>query len=153
VRLSKNFTVQEFIKSQTASRKGIDNTPSPKHLKAAVLLFQNVVQLVRDHFGVTVLGSGYRSYALNIAIGGSDDSQHSKGEASDLEVPGVSNIEVSEWIRDNLEFDQLILEYYTPGVPDSGWVHVSYKASGNRKEVLTAKRVNGKNIFVNGIVA
>jgi hypothetical protein len=144
----------EFTKSQTAERKGIDNTPEGDHLEAAKALFENVVQKVRDHFGPTVLNSGYRSPELNEAVGGSSRSQHCKGEAADIEVPGVPNAEVAEWIRDTLEFDQLILEFYTPGIPDSGWVHVSYKADGsNRKESLTAARVDGKTEYSVGINA
>jgi hypothetical protein len=141
MRLSQNFTLREYTKSQTASRKGIDNTPSEQHLEAARALFENVAQPVRDHFGTTIITSGYRSPALNAAIGGSATSQHSKGEAVDLEVPGVSTAEVAEWISENLVYDQLILEFYTPGDTNSGWVHVSFKADGsNRHENLTATR-------------
>ena len=141
MRLSKNFTMAEFTKSQTAERKGIDNTPEGEHLEAAKALFENVVQPIRDHFGPTVINSGYRSPELNEAVGGSSRSQHCKGEAADIEVPGTPNAELAEWIRDNLEFDQLILEFAQKGVPDAGWVHVSYKADGdNRGSVLTALR-------------
>jgi len=154
MKLSENFSLAEFTKSQTAERKGIDNTPQGEHMDAAVSLFENVVQKVRDHFGPTVINSGYRSPDLNAAVGGSSRSQHCKGEAADIEVPGVPNAEVAEWIRDNLEFDQLILEFYTPGIPDSGWVHVSYVADGdNRKESLTAARVDGKTQYSTGINA
>ena len=154
MRLSKNFTMAEFTKSQTAERRGIDNTPEGEHLEAAKELFENVVQAVRDHFGPTVINSGYRSPELNEAVGGSSRSQHCKGEAADIEVPGTPNAEVAEWIRDNLDFDQLILEFYTPGIPDSGWVHVSYKADGsNRKECLTASRIDGKTEYSVGINA
>ena len=142
----------EFTKSQTAERKGIDNTPQGEHLDAAKALFENVVQKVREHFGVTVINSGYRSPALNEAVGGSSKSQHCKGEAADIECPGTANADVANWIVDNLDFDQVILEFYTPGIPDSGWVHVSYKADGsNRKSILTAKRVDGKTVYENGI--
>ena len=151
--LSKNFTLAEFTKSQTATRMGIDNTPQGEHLEAAKHLFENVVQKIRDHFGVTVLNSGYRGPELNEAVGGSSNSQHCKGEAVDLEVPGTPNATVAEWIRDNLDFDQLILEFYTPGIPDSGWVHVSYKPEDNRKSVLTASRVDGKTVYAQGINA
>jgi len=152
MRLSKNFTMAEFTKSQTAERKGIDNTPQGEHLDAAKALFENVVQKVREHFGVTVINSGYRSPALNEAVGGSSKSQHCKGEAADIECPGTANADVANWIVDNLDFDQVILEFYTPGIPDSGWVHVSYKADGsNRKSILTAKRVDGKTVYENGI--
>ena len=154
MKLSENFSLAEFTKSQTAERKGLDNTPKGEHLDAAKALFENVVQKVRDNFGPTVLNSGYRGPELNEAVGGSPNSQHCKGEAADIEVPGVPNAEVAEWIRDNLDFDQLILEFYTPGIPDSGWVHVSYKADGeNRKSVLTASRVDGKTQYSQGINA
>jgi len=152
MRLSKNFTMAEFTKSQTAERKGIDNTPQGEHLEAAKALFENVVQKVRDEFGPTVINSGYRSPELNEAVGGSSRSQHCKGQAADIEVPGVANGELAEWVRDNLEFDQLILEFYTPGIPDSGWVHVSYLADGdNRGECLTATRIDGKTEYSVGI--
>ena len=147
VRLSKNFTLQEFTKSQTAERRGFDNTPVEGHLENAKALFENVVQPVRDNFGVTVINSGYRCGDLNYAIGGSNTSQHCKGQAVDIECPGTPNYDVAKWIEDNLDFDQLILEFYTPGVPDSGWVHVSYNAEDNRKSVLTAMKENGKTIY------
>jgi len=153
MRLSKNFTMAEFTKSQTAERKGIDNTPEGEHLEAAQALFENVVQPVRDHFGPTVINSGYRSPALNEAVGGSSTSQHCKGQAADIEVPGTPNADLAQWIVDNVDFDQVILEFYTPGIPDSGWVHVSYKADGdNRKSILTAMKENGKTVYKPGII-
>jgi len=152
MRLSKNFTLSEFTKSQTALRQGIDNTPQGEHLDAAKELFENVVQPVRDHFGVTVINSGYRGPELNEAVGGSSKSQHCKGQAADIECPGTSNYDVAKWIEDNLDFDQLILEFYTPGIPDSGWVHVSYKTEGNRKSVLTAMREDGKTVYKTGLI-
>lgn len=152
VRLSQNFTLQEYIKSQTALRKGIDNMPNEQHLEKAKLLFENVVQPVRDNFGVTVINSGYRGPELNEAVGGSDKSQHCKGEAVDIECPGVPNYDVAKWIHDNLDFDQLILEFYTPGIPDSGWVHVSYKEDANRKSVLTAMKEDGKTVYKAGLI-
>ena len=147
VRLSKNFTLQEFTKSQIAERKGIDNIPGEIHLERAKELFENIVQKVRDNFGVTIINSGYRSSDLNYAIGGSNTSQHCKGEAVDIECPGTPNYDVAKWIEDNLDFDQLILEFYTPGIPDSGWVHVSYKTEDNRRSILTAMKENGKTIY------
>ena len=154
MQLSKNFTMAEFIKSDTATRLGIDNTPQGEHLEAAKELFENVVQKVRDHFGPTVLNSGYRSPKLNEAVRGVATSQHCLGEAADIEVPGVANADVANWIVDNLDFDQVILEFYTPGEPSSGWVHVSYKADGsNRKKALTASRIDGKTVYSNGINA
>jgi zinc D-Ala-D-Ala carboxypeptidase len=147
VRLSKNFSLQEFTKSQTATRQGLDNTPNDEHLASATALFENVVQKVRDNFGVTVINSGYRGPALNTAVGGSSNSQHCKGEAVDIECPGTGNYDVAKWIESNLDFDQLILEFYTPGIPDSGWVHVSYKTEGNRKQSLTAMKEDGKTVY------
>jgi zinc D-Ala-D-Ala carboxypeptidase len=152
VRLSQNFTIQEYIKSQTALRQGIDNTPTEEHMGNATALFRNVVQKVRDQFGVTVINSGYRGEALNKAVGGSSKSQHCKGEAVDIECPGTPNYDVAKWIEDNLDFDQLILEFYTPGIPDSGWVHVSYKSEGNRKSVLTAMKEDGKTVYKPGLI-
>ena len=152
VRLSKNFTIQEFTKSQTAIRQGLDNNPSPIHLQNAKMLFAHVVQPVRDHFGVTVINSGYRGPALNEAVGGSSKSQHCKGEAVDIECPGTANYDVANFIKENLEFDQLILEFYTPGIPDSGWVHASYKHDANRKSVLTAMKENGKTVYKPGLI-
>lgn len=138
-RLSKNFTLGELIKSNIATRLGIDNTPSPEVVEnlRAVAVFG--LQPVRDWAGVPVIvSSGYRSPALNKEVGGAATSQHLTGNAADFEVPGVSNYELACWIRDNLEFDQLILEFYTPGDPNSGWVHYSYVTNRpNRKEVRT----------------
>ena len=151
--LSKNFTLTEFTKSQTALRMGIDNTPNDEHLASAKSLFENVVQKVREEFGPTVINSGYRGSELNKAIGGSERSQHCKGEAVDIEVPGTSNYEIAKYIRDTLEFDQQIIELYTPGIPDSGWVHVSYKEEGNRKQVLTALKEDGKTVYKPKLIA
>ena len=131
--LSKNFTLQEYIKSQTALRQGIDNTPNDEHLASAKSLFENVVQKVRDNFGPTVINSGYRGPALNAAVGGASSSQHCKGEAVDFEIIGHDNYSVACWIRDNLDFDQLILEFYKLGKPNSGWIHVSYKEDGQNR--------------------
>jgi len=153
MRLSQNFTLAEFTKSQTASRMDIDNTPQGEHLDAAKELFENVVQPVRDTFGVTVINSGYRSPDLNEAVGGSSRSQHCKGQAVDIECPGTPNAEVAQWIVDNIPFDQVILEFYTPGIPDSGWVHVSYNADGNRGSILTAIKENGKTVYKNGLIS
>ena len=152
MKLSKNFSLAEFTKSQTAERKGIDNTPKRRTHGCSSELFENVVQKVRDHFGPTVLNSGYRGPELNEAVGGSSKSQHCKGQAADIEVPGVPNYELAKWIEDNCDFDQLILEFYTSGIPDSGWVHVSYVSpEDNRKSILTAARVDGKTHYSVGL--
>ena len=144
MRLSTNFTLAEFTKSQTATRKGLDNTPGPEHLENAKALFQNVVQPVRDNFGVTVINSGYRGPALNEAVGGSSKSQHCKGEAVDIECPGTGNYDVAKWIEDHCDFDQLILEFYKDNEPTSGWIHCSYSTNRNRNQSLRAQRVDGK---------
>ena len=152
MKLSKNFKISEYTKSQTAIRKGIDNSLSEDHLKSAMKLFEKVVQPVREKFGVTFITSGYRSPELNAKIGGSSRSQHCKGEAVDIECVHASTEEVSRFIHDNLDFDQLILEFYTPGDPRSGWIHISYNEDGkNRKSVLTASRINGKTVYTKGL--
>lgn len=152
MKLSTNFTVAEYIKSQTATRHGIDNSLSEEHLQNAKKLFANVVQPIREKFGVTIITSGYRSPELNAKIGGSSKSQHCKGQAVDLECLKESNADVAMWIENNLDFDQLILEFYTPSEPSSGWIHVSYNEDGkNRKSVLTASKINGKTVYTNGL--
>lgn len=151
--LTKNFKLEEFTKSQTASRKGIDNTPDDKVIKNLKVVSKNICQRVRDSFNRPVyINSGYRSEELNTAIGGSTNSQHIIGQAVDMEIPGVTNYDQALWIRDNLDFDQLILEAYTPGVLNSGWVHCSYKnPEKNRKEVLTATFENGTVTYSRGL--
>lgn len=152
MRLSENFSLSEYTKSQTASRKNIDNTLGDEHLESAKALFENVAQPIRDYFGPTIITSGYRSPELNEAIGGSSRSQHSKGEAVDLEVPGVSTAAVAEWISNNLDYDQLILEGYESGITNSGWIHVSYKSDGsNRNQNLTADFSTGKAVYSHGL--
>ena len=153
MKLSANFSVSELTRSQTATRKGIDNSPNDEQLANLRALCENVLQPIRDHFGKPVrISSGLRVPELNTAIGGSTTSDHCKGMAADIEIPGVDNKELAEWIGANLEFRQLILEFYT-GIPDSGWVHVSYNPSDNKKQVLTATKQNGKTVYLNGLVA
>ena len=152
--VSEHVSLEELTKSQTGGRLGINNTPSPTKIKALKAVCENVVEKVRAHYGQPVfINSGYRGPALNKAVGGASSSQHCKGEAVDMEIPGVPNGDLAIWVRDNLDFDQLILECYKPGVPTSGWVHCSYKASGNRKDVLTAAVVKGKMTYSSGIHA
>ena len=141
MKLTKNFSLGEMTKSQTALRRGIDNTPTPDKIDPLILLCQKVLQPVRDHFDRPVtITSGYRSPELCAAIGSKITSQHTKGQAADFEVPGVSNMEVAQWIADNCEFDQLILECFTGG--NTGWIHCSY-VHEPRKELLTYDRENG----------
>lgn len=137
--LSANFNLAEMTKSQAAVRRGWDNSATPAVIAALTALCIHVLEPVRARFGrPVVVNSGYRSPRVNRAIGGAATSQHVLGEAADIEMPGVANGEVARFIRDSLAFDQLILEAYTPGVPASGWVHVSWRAGRLRGQVLTA---------------
>lgn len=154
MQLSKNFWLAEFTQSQVATRLGISNNPNPHEIAALRQLAENVLQPIRDHFGKpVVINSGFRSPQVNHRIGGAASSQHTRGEAADIEIPGVSNLELAKWIRDNLEVDQLILEGYNPLVgPSSGWVHVSWRANP-RQSVLTATFTNGRAHYSRGINA
>ena len=107
--LSKNYSLLELTKSQTAERRGIENKPTAEHIENMVALCENILQPVRDQYGSFIVSSGYRCPELCIAIGSSKDSQHAKGQAADFEVAGVSNYKLASWIEENLEFDQLIL--------------------------------------------
>lgn len=152
--LSHNFTLQELIKSHEAVRKGLDNAPSQEVINNLQELSNMVLQPVRNHFGKSVtVNSGYRSPEVNAAVGGSKTSDHCKGQAADIEIAGVPNAELAEWIRDNLAFTQVILEFYTQGIPDSGWVHVSYDPANLKKQSLTAVKQDGKTVYLQGLVA
>jgi hypothetical protein len=152
--LTTNFSLHELTKSETALRMGFDNTPGEAETEALRLLCEKVLQPVRDHFGKGVkVNSGFRSPESNSAVGGSKTSDHCLGRAADIEIPGVPNAELAQWIMDNLEYTQLILEFYTPGIPDSGWVHVSYDPSNLKMQELTATKVAGKTTYLQGLVA
>ena len=138
--LSKNFSLAELTKSQTAERKGIPNTPTADHIFNLTALCENILQPIRNKFGSFIVSSGYRSPELCEAIGSKATSQHAKGEAADFEVAGVSNYKLATWIEENLPFDQLILECFQGG--NSGWIHCSYIPDG-RKETLTFNRSEG----------
>jgi zinc D-Ala-D-Ala carboxypeptidase len=152
--LTKNFSLAEMVKSETALRHGMENNPGPDELNNLLQLCANVLQPIRDHYqkGVKV-NSGYRSPDVNAKVGGSRTSDHTRGMAADIEIPGVPNAELATYIRDNLAYTQLILEFYTPGIPDSGWVHVSYDEQNLKKQVLTATRKDGKTVYLPGLVA
>ena len=122
MKLSNNFSLKEMVASQTAERKGINNNPSEDHMDNLKLLCEKVLQPVRDHFGKVVsVSSGYRSEELCEAIGSSKTSQHAKGQAADFEIFGVSNQELVIWIDKNLDYDQMILEFWKgPDEPNSG---------------------------------
>jgi len=152
MQLSKYFTLAELTPSSTAKRLGIKNEPTPAHLECLKGLATNVLDKVREHFGKPIwVSSGYRSKALNDATPGSSaTSQHCSGEAADLDQDGrgtgVSNKMVFDYIKDHLNFDQLIYEYGTDTNPD--WVHVSWESTGKqRKQVLRCTRVNGKPVY------
>ena len=148
MKLTANFSLLELTKSQTAERKGIANTPSPEHQENLKLLCESVLQPVRDHFGkVVTISSGYRSPELCTAIGSKITSQHAKGQAADFEIFGVSNKELADYINENLEYDQLILEYWKESDPNSGWVHCSYSAGNKRKQYLRAYKEDGKTKY------
>ena len=153
MQLSENFSLNELTKSQTATRKGINNTPNDNEKENLKSLSINILQKIRDHYNKPVrVTSGYRSPELCVAIGSSAKSQHAKGEAADFEITGVDNFDLAIWISKNLEFDQLISEFYAEQDPDSGWVHCSYKAEGpNRKQVLTAYKEGSKTRYGKGL--
>ena len=145
--LTRNFSLLELTKSDTAIRKGIDNEPNADQVDKLKLLCENILQPVRDHFGRVKVTSGFRSVELCTAIGSSVNSQHAKAEAADFECPGVDNAELADWIHKNLPYDQLILEFYTPGEPNSGWIHCSWIPEGRRASFLHAYRSEGKTKY------
>ena len=143
MKLSGHFSLAELTKSQTATRKDIDNKPTLDHIENLTELCTQVLEPTRRNFGKPmVISSGYRSEELCEAIGSSKNSQHAKGEAADFEMFGVDNKELAKYIKNNLVFDQLILEFYNPDDPSSGWVHCSYSKEENRKQSLL---YNGKD--------
>lgn len=139
--LSANFSLQELIKSQTAERRDINNSPSSDAIYYMQMLSEKILQPIRNHYGIPFsVSSGYRCAELSILIGSSKNSQHCKGQAADFEVPSISNMDLCYFIKTTLDFDQLILECYTGG--NSGWVHCSI-ADTPRKDLLTFDRTNG----------
>ena len=149
MKLTENFSLLELTKSQTAERKGIDNTPGPEHQENLQSLCTHVLQPIRDHFGQVVsISSGYRSPELCTAIGSKITSQHAKGEAADFEIFGVSNKELAAWIHYNINYDQLILEYWKgEDEPNSGWVHCSYSENQKRRQYLKAVKIDGSTKY------
>ena len=145
--LTRNFTLSELIKSDTAIRRDINNNPNAEQVEKLKALCENILQPVRDHFGRVKITSGFRSVDLCLAIGSSANSQHAKAEAADFECPGVDNAELADWIYKNLEPDQLILEFYTPGEPNSGWIHCSWIPEGRRAQYMHAYKSEGKTKY------
>ena len=152
MKLSQHFSYQEFIKSQTATRKGISNEPDDSQLYNMKMICANILEPVRAHFGKPVIiTSGFRSPELCVAIGSSTNSQHAKGEAADFEIPGVSNKELADWIHDNLPYDQLILEFFDGKDPNSGWVHCSHKSENRGQYLIAYKDENNKTKYAPAI--
>ena len=152
IRISKNFSLAEMVKSATAERLGVDNSPGRLQLVNLTHLAIHILQPVRDEFGVITINSGYRSPALNAKVGGSKTSQHCNGQAADFESFSTPNPDLAKWISKNLDFDQLILEFYDGVNPNSGWIHCSYNLMGNRKKILTALKTGGKVVYKTGLV-
>jgi hypothetical protein len=153
MKLSQHLSLSEVTRSESAKRNGISNMPTEQHIANFKLLAEKVFEPVRVHFGVPIhISSAYRSIELNRVVKGSLTSQHCTGEAIDVDMDGspsgVTNKMVFNYIKDNLEFDQLIWEFGTKENPD--WVHVSYESTGRqRKQVLRAVRANGKTTYQN----
>ena len=148
MQLSAHFNLAEFTRSESAKRHGVSNQPTPEHLENIKILCEKVLEPIRIKFGPINISSGYRSKVLNHYIGGSLKSQHCEGKAADLDMDGmgdVLNIDIFNYIKNTLEFDQLIYEFGNPLNPD--WVHVSYNQGKNRKQVLRAVKVNGKTAY------
>ena len=143
MKLSEHFSLWELTKSQVADRKRIKNEPDKESIQNLKVICTSILEPVRRHYGKPIApSSGYRCLALNRELGSSDRSQHTTGQAVDFEVPGEANMDLARWIMDNLLYDQLILEFYKEGQPNSGWVHCSYVGQGNRKQ---AKRFDGRS--------
>ena len=146
--LSENFTLQELIYSDTAVRMGIDNKPNDETVENLKILCENILEPIRSHFKVpVVVSSGYRSTAVCLAVGSSSKSQHIKGQAVDFEIFGIPNKDVTDWIVQNLDYDQCILEFWNDKEPNSGWVHCSYSKDNNRKQYLNAQKLNGRVVY------
>ena len=146
--MGREVSLKELLFSETAIRLGINNQPNDQALINLQTLIYEVINPIVNHFGDIKITSGYRSPELCLKIGSSIKSQHCLGMACDFEVLGVSNQEVSLWIVQNLEFDQCILEYWSPENPNSGWIHCSYnKSGGNRKMYLRAYKSNNRTVY------
>jgi hypothetical protein len=151
MKISQHLSLSEVTRSDSAKRHGIDNNPTAEHLENFKLLAEKVFEPIRAHFGVPIhISSGYRSKALNAFIKGSASSQHCKGEAIDIDMDGssngVTNKMIFDFIKEKLDFDQLIWEFGTDLNPD--WVHVSYTKVGNRKQKLKAVRSGAKTTYI-----
>jgi len=141
MQLTEHFKLEEMTVSPTAKKLGLSNTPTPQHIENMRYCCEKILEPVRAKFGPVTINSSYRAPAVNAAVGGSKTSQHVNGQAIDFEVKGVDNKAVADWVADNLEFDQVILEFYAAGDKNSGWVHASIKKEGgNRKQRMIATK-------------
>ena len=151
MKLTANITLDELTKSQIAERKGINNNPNPQQIENLKALAINILQPVRSHFDrPLIISSGFRCAQLCTEICSCINSHHVADEgaaAADFEIPGVDNRELALWIKNELEFDQLILEFYSDNEPTSGWIHCSYSTEANRNQALRAIREDGKVIY------
>jgi len=153
MQLSTNFSLKEMTRSDTATRMGHANEPGATEIANLKTLCEKVLQPVRDHYAKSVkINSGFRHPEVNASVGGSKTSDHCRGMAADIEIDGIANADLAIWITKNLKFTQVILEFYTPGVPDSGWVHVSYDPSNLKGQTLTAMKEGGKTVYKPGFV-
>lgn len=149
VHLSPHFTLMESERSQTATRKGLNNEVPLMYIPFVKAVANIILEPIRAEFGPFSPTSWFRGLELNKAVGGSARSQHCKGQAVDIKLPGIGNFKLATWIMENLPYDQIILEYYDPAEPHAGWVHVSYLESGaNRGQTL---RFDGKS-YKQGLV-
>lgn len=152
MQLTRNFSLREMIKSDTARRFDLENIPDEHQVENLRILCEQVLQPLRDALGPIRVNSGFRNGLVNEAVGGSRKSDHCHGLAADIEIEGMSNYALACYIADNFDFTQLILEFYTPGITDSGWVHVSYDDTNLKREILTAVRERGQTIYHRGLI-
>lgn len=149
MQLTEHFKLEEMTVSPTAKKLGLSNTPTPQHIENMRYCCEKILEPVRAKFGPVKINSSYRAPAVNAAVGGSKTSQHVNGQAIDFEVPGVDNKKVADWVADNLEFDQVILEFYSAGDKNSGWVHASIKKEGGNRRVrmIASKSKAGGTVY------
>jgi zinc D-Ala-D-Ala carboxypeptidase len=147
--LTPHFSLAEMTVSEWASRNGVSNNPGEAETAALKLLCEEVLEPIRANFGLPVIvTSGYRSPRVNKAIKGAPTSQHVKGQAADIRVPGIPNLTLCRWVHQHLNYDQLIYEF-----GETGWCHVSFDKDRMRNMELSAKRQGGKTVYLQGIVA
>lgn len=148
MRLSKDFTLQELTVSSTATKHGISNIPNQDQITNLILLCQFILQPIKEHFNKPVIiNSGYRSPELCLLVNSTVTSQHTKGQAADFEINGISNKELADWIVANLDYDQCILEFWNKEEPNSGWVHCSYSFDHSRKQYLKAVKTDKGTLY------